>query len=208
MIPAMLAGPFISFIWRSPSLRRGAIVCVGLALIVSAAEVAVALALVPILVSLGVGSSTGLPEGLAEVPPVIWLAAFAALAVTRSVANWQSAVQTERHSQELVVSLQSRIYRALSLAHWDTVRRLSPPTITSALHTQVYDTSWGFYSLIHIIAAILLVTGYIISAVAVFPVLLLALIPLLVLMWGLNARRNKRVSTVSEDYVDARDRTA
>ena len=49
-----LARPFLEPVWRKPMLRRGAIICVALALISSAAEIAVAVSLVPILASLGV----------------------------------------------------------------------------------------------------------------------------------------------------------
>ena len=50
----LLAGPFLKLIWRTRILRRGAMVCVVLALVASAAEIAVAVSLVPILASLGV----------------------------------------------------------------------------------------------------------------------------------------------------------
>ena len=45
IITAMLARPFIDFVWDTPSLRKGAAVCVALALLSALAEVAVAIAL-------------------------------------------------------------------------------------------------------------------------------------------------------------------
>jgi len=132
----LLATPFFGLIWRTPVLRRGAMACVLLALLASAAEIAVALSLVPILASLGVGAGTELSDFVSHIPPAAWLLLFALAAVVRSTTNWLSSVQDEHGTQELVVSLQSRLYGALAAAHWDTVRRLAPSTITSALQTQ------------------------------------------------------------------------
>jgi len=112
-------------------------------------------------------------------------------------------MQDERGSQELVVSLQSRLYRALAAAHWDTVRRLAPPTITSALQTQTYDAGYGFNSLIQVITSTLFVIAYVASTIAVFPVMLPVLLALLALMWWVNLRRNANVLARSEDYHDA-----
>jgi hypothetical protein len=105
-----LASPFLDLIWRTSALRRGAIVCIALALIASAAEIAVALSLVPILASLGVEAGGELTKFVDRVPPAGWLVLFAIAAGLRSVVTWQSSVQEERGTQELVVSLQSRIY--------------------------------------------------------------------------------------------------
>jgi ABC-type multidrug transport system fused ATPase/permease subunit len=139
-----LATPFLNLVWCAPSLRRDAIICIVLALIAAAAEIAVALSLLPILASLGVEAGGELTEFVNRIPPAGWLMLFAIAAGLRSVVNWLSSVQEERGTQELVVSLQSRIYRALAAAHWDVVRRLAPPTITSALQTQTYDAGYGF----------------------------------------------------------------
>ena len=138
----LLASPFLKLIWRTHALRRVAIICVALALIAAAAEIAVALSLVPILASLGVGAGTELADFVSNVPPATWLALFALAALFRSAASRLSAIQEERGTQELVISLQTRLYRALAAAHWDTVRRLIPPTITSALQTQTYDAGY------------------------------------------------------------------
>ena len=70
------------------------------------------------------------------------------MAGLRSAANWQSSVQEQRSTQEMVVVLQSRLYRALTRANWDAVRRMTPPTITSALQTQAYDAANGFSSMV------------------------------------------------------------
>jgi ATP-binding cassette subfamily C protein len=199
----LLARPFLELIWRQPSLRRGAVVCVVLALVASVAEIAVALSLVPILASLGVGAGSELAGFVERIPPAGWLVFFALAAVLRSVVNWLSTVQEERSTQELTVSLQSRLYRALASALWDVVRRLAPPTITSALHTQTYDASYGFGSMVQVIAATLLVIGYVLSAAAVFPLMLLVIVLIMAIMWWLNARRTSRVLTHSENYVDA-----
>jgi ATP-binding cassette subfamily C protein len=199
----LLAGSFLRLIWRTPALRRVAVICVALALIAAAAEIAVALSLVPILASLGVGAGTELADFVSNVPPAAWLALFALAAVFRSAANRLSSIQEERGSQELVISLQTRLYRALAAAHWDTVRRLIPPTITSALQAQTYDAGYGLSSFIQIITAILLVVGYVVSAIVVFPIMLPALLVLLALMWWVNARRNRSVLVQSEDYYDA-----
>ena len=199
----LLASPLIALIWRTSSLRRGAAICVALALAAAAAEIAVALSLVPILASLGVDAGSTLPGFVDWVPPLAWLVFFAAAAGLRSAANWLSYVQDERSSQEMVVSMQSRLYRALATAHWDAVRRLSPPTITSALQTQTYDAAYGFSGVVQVITAALLVVGYLISTAAVFPLMLPVLLSLIVVMWVLNVRRTDRVLAHSENYVDA-----
>jgi len=199
----LLISPVIALVWRTPDLRRGAVVCVVLALVATIAELAVALSLVPILMSLGVDAGAELTGFFSRVPAAAWLVIFAAAAVLRSAVNWLSSVQDEKSSQELVVSLQSRLYRALAAAHWDTVRRLVPPTITSALQTQTYEAGYGFSSIVQVIAATLLVIGYVISAMAVFPIMLPVLITTLGLMWWLNVRRNEKALTQSEDYYEA-----
>jgi ATP-binding cassette subfamily C protein len=199
----LLASPFLKLIWRTPALRRVAVICVALALIAAAAEIAVALSLVPILASLGVGAGTELADFVSNLPPTAWLALFALAAVFRSAASRSSAIQEERGTQELVISLQTRLYRALAAAHWDTVRRLIPPTITSALQTQTYNAGYGLSRFIQVITATLLVIGYVVSAIVVFPIMLPALLVLLALMWWINARRNRSVLVQSEDYYDA-----
>jgi ATP-binding cassette subfamily C protein len=198
-----LTAPFPALIWRTPALRRSAVISVVLALGVSAAEIAVALSLVPILASIGVDAGDKVADFVSLVPPVGWLIIFAIAAAVRSILNWLSSIQTERSTQELVVSLQSRLYRALAGAHWDTVRQLAPSTITSALQTQTYDAGYGFSSMVQVITAALLVTSYLISSAAVFPLMLPALIAILGLMWLLNQRHSRRVDAHSEDYVDA-----
>ncbi len=203
ILSGALASPFLDLVWRTPALRRGAVVCVALALVSSAAEIAVALSLVPILASLGVAAGTDFGDFVSRVPPVAWLLLFAITATVRSGVNWFSAVQSVRSTQEIVVLLQTRLYRALATAHWDAVRRLSPPTITSALHTQTYDAGYGFSSMVQVIAAAFLVAGYMLSTIAVFPLMFLVLLVMLVLMWWLNARRSNRVLGLSEDYHDA-----
>ena len=198
-----LASPFLELIWSKPVLRRGAMICVALALISSAAEIAVAVSLVPILASLGVDAGGDLSGVVSSMPPAAWLGIFALLAAIRSLVNWLSSVQGQLGTQEMVVSLQSRLYRALAIAHWDAVRRISPPSLTSALQTQAYNAGYGFSSLIQVISATLLVVGYLISSAVVFPLVLPVLLLLLVLMWRLNARSSSQVLTRSEDYHDA-----
>jgi ATP-binding cassette subfamily C protein len=174
-----------------------------LALIAAGAEIGVVLSLVPILASLGIGAGGEFDEFVHRIPAAVWLILFALAAGMRTLANWLSAVKTEQGTQELVVSLQARLYRALAAAHWDTVRRLSPPTITSALQTQSYDAAYGFASLVHVISAVLLIAGYLGAAALVFPLLLPALLAVLGLIWWLNRRRSERVLAHSEDYVGA-----
>ena len=198
-----LAGPFLKVVWSNPVLRRGAVTCVALALILSAAEVAVAISLVPILASLGVDAGTELSDYVNKLPPSGWLALFVLAAAARSLFSWLSSVHSEKNTQELVISLQSRLYRALSNAHWDAVRHLSPPTITNALQTQSYDAGYGFGGLIQLISAALLIVGYLASAAAVFPIVLPLLLAVLALMWSLNHRRSQRVYAQSENYLDA-----
>jgi ATP-binding cassette subfamily C protein len=176
---------------------------VALSLLASAGEIAVALSLVPILASLGVSAGSELTDFVSRVPPWAWLVLFALAAALRSVANWQSSVQDERSTQALVVSLQSRLYRSLASAHWDAVRRLAPPTITSALQTQAYDAGYGFSSVIQVIAAILLIAGYVLSAVVIFPLILPVLLLMLALIWWLNARRSGHVLSQAEGYHEA-----
>jgi ATP-binding cassette subfamily C protein len=198
-----LAGPFLELVWRTPALRKGAVFCIVLALISSAAEIAVALSLIPILTSLGIDAGDELGSFVARVPPAGWLALFAIAAILRSAINWLSSIQQQRGTQELVLSLQSRLYRALAGAHWDAVRRVSPSSLTSALQTQSYDAGYGFSGLVQVISASLLVLGYLLSSVAVFPLVLPALLLLLVFMWRLNSRSSKQVTSRSEDYYDA-----
>jgi len=195
--------PFLRIIWQTPALRRAATICIALALIASAAEIAVALSLVPILASLGVAAGSELSDFVSRIPPVAWLILFVLAAIVRSAVNWLSSIQDERSTQELAILLQTRLYRALAGAHWDAVRKISPPNLTNALHSQAYDASYGFSGIVQVITATLLVIGYIISAVAVFPLVLPVLLLVLVLMWRVNARRNDRMMTLSEDYQDA-----
>ncbi len=199
----LLAAPFLAIVWRTPTLRRGAVICVALALVASAAEIAVALALLPLLASLGVDAGGKLADFVGRIPPVGWLVLFVLAAGLRSVVNWWSSVQEERSTQQLVVAIQSRLYRALASAHWDAVRRLAPPTITSALQTQTYDASYGFSSVIHLITATLLVIGYLLSAAAVFPIMLPVLLLTLALIWWLNVRHNERVHSHAQGHADA-----
>lgn len=199
----LLARPYLDLIRRTPVLRRGAVICIVLALVISSAEIAIALSLVPILASLGVDAGAKLSSYVNMIPPVGWLGIFVLAAAARSLASWQSSVRSERYTQELVITLQSRLYRALSNAHWDAVRHLSPPTITNALQTQSYDAGYGFGGLVQVVAATLLVAGYIVSAAVVFPIILPLLLAVLALMWSLNYRRSRRVYAQSEDYLDA-----
>jgi len=198
-----LAAPFLASVWRTPALRRGVVVCVALALLASAAEIAVALSLLPILVSLGVDAGGELEGFVSRIPPAGWLVLFTIAAGLRSLSGWLSAIQEQKATQDLVLSLQTRLYRALAGAHWDAVRHLAPPNITSALQSQTYEASDGFSYLVQVITAGLLVVGYLITSAIVFPLVLPVLVLILIIMWWLNVRRNKRVSTLSEDYVDA-----
>jgi ATP-binding cassette subfamily C protein len=200
---SVLTRPFLSLIRRTLTLRIGTTTCVMLALVAAGAEIGVALSFVPILTSLGVDAGGEFDAFLRQLPALAWLLLFALAAGLRTLANWLSTVKTEQGTQELVVSLQARLYRALAAAHWDTVRRISPPTITSALQTQSYDAAYGFTSLVHTIAALLLIAGYLVAAALVFPLLLPALLAILGLMWWLNRRRSERVLVLSEDYVGA-----
>ena len=50
----LLADPFIRLIRRTPLLKRGAGICIALALIAAVAEIAVALSLIPVIETLGV----------------------------------------------------------------------------------------------------------------------------------------------------------
>jgi hypothetical protein len=112
-----LASPFLALIWSTPALCRSAVICIVLALGASAAEIAMALSLVPILASIGVDAGDKIADFVGLVPPAGWLILFAVAAGIRSILNWLSSIQTERSTQELVVSLQSRLYRALAGAH-------------------------------------------------------------------------------------------
>jgi ATP-binding cassette subfamily C protein len=184
-------------------VRRYGLVCIALSVLVSVFEIAVAVSLVPILDSLGIdagGSVIGLFE---RIPPPGWLALFALAAAARSTINWQFSLQEELGTQNLIVSLQARLYGALAVAHWDIVRRTSPPEISSALHTKSYDAGYGFSSLVGVISATLLVIGYLISSAAVFPLALPALLIGLALIWRLNSGRDESVYEMSEDYGDA-----
>ena len=78
----LLASPFLDLIWRTPALRRSTIICVALALIAAVAEIAVALSLVPILTSLGVGAGTDLVGFVSRIPPAAWLASCRSSAIS------------------------------------------------------------------------------------------------------------------------------
>ena len=154
-----IIGPVYQVLRQTPALRRAAIICVALALVASAAEIAVALSLLPILASLGVDAGEELSGFVQQLPPFAWLVFFAIAAIVRSVANRQSAIQNERGFHELTVMLQTRIYRALAGAHWDAVRRISPPALTNALQIQTYLAGDSFSSLVYLLSATLLVAA-------------------------------------------------
>jgi ATP-binding cassette subfamily C protein len=199
----MLASPVLAPVSRTPPLRRNALICVVLALAASGAEILVALTVLPILASLGVSTGNELNGFVNQVPPIAWLLLFVLASGVRTLANWLSSIKSVQGAQELAIYLQSRLYRALAAAHWDAVRRVSPPTITSALQTQSYDAAFGFTSLVQVVAAFLLIAGYLISSAIIFPILLPVLLAILALMWWLNRRRSEGVLAHSEDYVDA-----
>ena len=169
----------------------------------AAGEIAVALSLVPILVSLGVDSGEKLPQPIGDIHPLVLLGFFILAASLRSAGNWLSSVETERNAQEFIVLLQSRLYRSLAGSHWDTIRRIAPPHITSALQTQTYDAAYGLSSLVQVITATLLIAGYLISAISIAPLLVPVMVFLLVLMWIVNTRHSSRVHNLSEGYVGA-----
>ena len=83
------------------------------------------------------------------------------------------------------------------------LRHLSPPNITSALQNQTYEAGYGFGYLIQVITAGLLIVAYLVSSAIVFPLVLPVLLGILVVIWWLNVRRNRRVNALSESYVDA-----
>ena len=91
----------------------------------------------------------------------------------------------------------------MASAHWDTVRRLSPPEIASALHTKSYDAGYGFGNLVSLMSASLLIIGYLVSSAVVFPLTLPALLIGLVVIWRLNSQRDEKVYELSEKYSDA-----
>jgi ATP-binding cassette subfamily C protein len=199
----LLTGRFVRLTRRTPLLKRGASICIALALIAAAAEIIVALSLIPVMGTLGIDAGAKLSDFASRIPPIAWLLMFALAAGLRALANRQSSVQEERSTQEMAVLLQTRLYRALAGAHWDAIRSVSPSRITSALQTQTYDAVYGFNGLVQVVTATLLVVGYLVSAAWVFPLVLPALLLLLALMWLLNVRQSERVQTHSEDYVDA-----
>ena len=198
-----LAAPYLTLIWRTPHLRRAAGVCAALAVVATAAEIAVALSLVPILASLGIDAGESPGQLLNRVSPAAWLALFAVAAALRSLINWQAAARTDEACQAVVVTLQARLFRALAGAHWDIVRRLAPPSVASALHTQSYDAGYAFGQVIQLVASTVLVAGYLASVAVLYPLLLPPLLALMALVWRLNARRGARVWAFAEDYRDA-----
>jgi len=200
---SVFASAFVLFVWRQPTLRRGIAYSVGLALFSSAAEIVAAVSLMPLLVSLGVNAGSEIGGISSHISPAAWLAVFAVMASLRAAANWQSAVQEQSSTQEIVVLLQSRLYRALTRANWDAVRRMTPPTITSALHTHAYDASHGFSSMAGAITATFLAIGYLVSSSIIFPPVVPVLLTILGLMWILNASHSGRVQVHSDDYVHA-----
>jgi ABC-type siderophore export system fused ATPase/permease subunit len=192
-----------SLIARTPRLRRSLVISAVLALLASAAEIAMVATLIPIFSSIGVDTGTSLDDTTEMLRPAGWLVLFAMLAAARSTLNWLAAVRAEHGTQGMIISLQSRLYRALAAAHWDAVRRISPPRLTSALQTQAYDAGYGFGNAISLITASLLVAGYLFSSALVFPLALPALILVLVIVWRLNARRAAQVLSRSENYQES-----
>jgi ATP-binding cassette subfamily C protein len=130
---------------------------------------------------------------------------FAGAAVVRSTVNWLSSVQQNRGFHELSVKLQARLYRALAGAHWDAVRRVSPPALTNALQTQAYSAGDGFSSLVQVTTATLLVSGYLVAAALVFPLVLPLVLGMLVIMWWINIGSSRRVLEHAEDYYEAQE---
>ena len=159
-------------------------ICIALGIFASLSEIAAALALIPILATLGVDAGDELKGALGDVSPTFWLAAFAVLAVARTTLTWLTALQEERGTQDLIVALQSKLYRAVAGAHWDAVRRISPPKLTSALQTQAYDAGFGFSSLVGLVSSTMLIIGYLFSSAAVFPLILPVLLVILIVMWA------------------------
>ena len=100
--------------------------CVVLALFSAAAEIAVALSMIPVVGTLGIDAGAELSDFAGRMPQAAWLGLFAVAAGLRALANWRSSVQEVRSTQEMVVLLQTRLYRALARAHWDAIRRVSP----------------------------------------------------------------------------------
>jgi ATP-binding cassette subfamily C protein len=201
----MLASHFIDFIRHDTVLLQRAITCVVLALVAAGSEIAVTLALLPILASLGVDAGEELSGFVDWMPPAGWLVLFAAAAFVRSFVNWLSSIQDDRGFHELVISLQSRLYRALAQAHWDAVRRISPPALTNALQTQAYAAGDGFSSLVQLAMAVLLVGGYLISAAFVFPLAVPFVLVMILVMWRLNAGSSGRVLEHAEHYYAAQE---
>jgi ATP-binding cassette subfamily C protein len=199
----LLAKPFLQLISREPALRRGLAACVLLALTASAAEIAAAVSLVPILVSLGVSAGSEQSSFVDQISPASWLILFVLAAGLQALAKSQLSISEGRSSQRLAVVLQGRLYRALAAAHWDTIRRISPSKITSALQTQTYEAVYGFSGIVQVATATLLVIGYLAAAAFLFPLVLPGLLLLLGVMWFLNARRSDRIRSLSEEYVAA-----
>jgi ATP-binding cassette subfamily C protein len=122
---------------RYRSLWRGVALCVVLTVAVSLAEVAAALTLVPLLESVGVAGVIGSDAGRTEAAYGV-LALFALAAAARSALRWWSTVRTATTVQEVIVTLQTRLFGAMAKAAWPVVRQLSPPLLADALNLQCY----------------------------------------------------------------------
>ena len=194
---------FLRLVRQTPGLRASALICVIVALAASVAEIAVALSLIPVMASLGIDAGDKLPVFIDAAPPAAWLLAFAILAMARSALNWSNSLREAKGTQELVVALQSRLYRALARAHWDTVRKISPPQLTSALQTQSYEASSAFSGIVQLATASFLAAGYLVAAAIVLPLVVPVLLIVLVVMWFVNRGRSNRVLEHSEHYFES-----
>jgi ATP-binding cassette subfamily C protein len=171
----------------------------------SVSEVVVALLLVPVLTTLGINAGHSVTRWIGYMPGYAWLIAFAVVATARTPLYWIVAGQTARAGQKLVVGLQTRVYRALARAPWDTVRRLAPSRLTNALHTQSYEVGNSYHFFIGLGSAAALLIGYTIAAAVVFPWVLPVLAVLVAVIWKLNAKRGRRVRSLGESYSDAQN---
>lgn len=187
---------------RYRQLWCGVTLCVVLTVAVSLAEVAAALLLVPLLESVGVAGATGSAAGRPEAAYGV-LALFVLAAAARSTLRWWSTVRTAATVQEVVVTLQARLFGAMAQAAWPVVRQLSPSLLADALNLQCYRAGQAIQYLAAFTASLSLLLLYLVAAAWIMPGLLLLFLPALVLLALFSRGQGRRVQAYGEAYRNA-----
>jgi len=192
-----------SFIAETPALRRATAIGISIALISAAAELIAAMALVQLLASLS-GDPAQQVQVLGWTPsPTLALIIFLCAASTRSLSTWAAGTHTQAATQIMAVTLQSRLYGALTRSKWSAVRRETPAVIANALHTQSYEASYGFGYVVQLFSCAALVLGYSGAIAVIEPALLAPVFALAILVGWAGMRRGTRMIELAARYRDS-----